>query len=88
MIRAGIDAWQAINKAESFESWKAIGAALAISKRHALKVTSANGAWGRNYSREFGTWMKQHGFGSMRASDRSHAIELHETSSRLFSNAS
>ena len=43
---------------------------------------------GRNYSREFGTWMKQHGFGSMRASDRSHAIELHETSSCFFSNAS
>jgi len=88
VIRAGIDAWQAINKAESFEGWKAIGAALAISKRHALKVTSANGAWGRNYSREFGTWMKQHGFGFIRASDRSHAIELHETSSCFFSNAS
>ena len=24
-IRAGLDAWQAINKAESFEGWKAIG---------------------------------------------------------------
>ncbi len=28
VIRAGIDAWQTIGRANSFESWKAIGAAL------------------------------------------------------------
>ena len=52
-IRRGLDAWAEINKAESFEGWLAIGAALAIGKAHALKVTGANAAWGRNYSREF-----------------------------------
>ena len=35
-IRAGLDAWRAIGKAESFESWKIIGAALSIGKAHAL----------------------------------------------------
>jgi len=49
-VRAGM----AINKAESFEGWKAIGAALAVGKAHALRVTGANAAGGRNYSREFG----------------------------------
>ena len=52
-IRAGRDAWAAVGKAENFKSWQRIGAALAIGKAHALRVTGANAAWGRNYSREF-----------------------------------
>jgi hypothetical protein len=78
LVRRARDAWDAIHKSESVEGWAAIGGGLAIGKRHALKVTGANAAWGRNYSREFGIWMKAHGFGSMRPSDRSYAIELHE----------
>jgi hypothetical protein len=77
-IRLGRDALEAINKAQSFSSWLAIGAALAIGKAHALKVTGANAAWGRNYSREFGAWIKQHGFERMPAATRSVAVELHE----------
>jgi hypothetical protein len=64
-IRRGRDAWREINRAESFEGWRAIGAALAVGKRHALKVTGANAAWGRNYSREFSQWLKRHGFDAM-----------------------
>jgi hypothetical protein len=77
-IRLGRDAWEAVNKAESFEGWKAIGAALAIGKAHALKVTGANRAWGRNYSREFSLWIAKHGFERMPAATRSVAVELHE----------
>ena len=64
-IRAGRDAWEAINKAQSFDGWKAIGAALAVGKRHALKVSGASQAWGRNYSREFSDWIKAHSFEKM-----------------------
>ena len=32
-----------------------------------LKVTEANRAWGRNYSREFRAWIKRHGFDKMAA---------------------
>ncbi len=77
-IRLGIDAWHAIGKAESFEAWKHIGAALAIGKSYALKVTGANAPWGQNYSREFSDWIKQHGFDKMAKSVRSVAIALHE----------
>jgi hypothetical protein len=35
VIRAGRDAWEAVAKAQSFEGWKAIGAALVIGKAHA-----------------------------------------------------
>jgi hypothetical protein len=35
-IRACRDAWEQIGKAESFSSWKSIGAALSIGKTHAL----------------------------------------------------
>jgi hypothetical protein len=83
VIRAGLDAWHAIGKAESFDGWKAIGAALYVGKRHALKVTGANAAWGQNYSREFGTWMKAHGFDAMAKSVRSVAIELHENAKAI-----
>jgi hypothetical protein len=77
-IRAGRDAWEAINKSASFESYLAIGAALAVGKTHALRVSRANAAWGRNYSREFGIWMDRHGFAAMPKSTRSVSIELHE----------
>jgi hypothetical protein len=47
-VKAGRDAWNAIGKAETFEAWKLIGAALSIGKAYALYVTGANAAWGRN----------------------------------------
>ncbi len=82
-IRAGIDAWREINRAESFEGWRAIGAALAVGKAHALRVTGANAAWGRNYSRAFSEWIKRHGFDAMAKSVRSVAIELHENAKAI-----
>ena len=72
IIRTGRDAWDQIGK-ETFEAWKSIGAALAIGKAHALKVTGANVAWGQHYSREFGVF-----FGSMPKAPRSWAVALHE----------
>jgi hypothetical protein len=83
VIRAGRDAWEAINKAQSFDGWKAIGAALSVGKRHALKVSGANAAWGRNYSREFNLWVRQHGFERMPAATRSVAVELHENAEAI-----
>jgi hypothetical protein len=78
VIRAGRDAWHEIGRAESFEAWCRIGAALAVGKAYALKATGANAPWGRNYSLAFSAWMQECGFGFMRPSDRSHAVELHE----------
>jgi hypothetical protein len=78
IVRAGLDAWRTIGKAESFESWKTIGRALCIGKHHALRVAGVKQAWGQHYSREFGNWMKEHHFDRMPASVRSHAIELSE----------
>jgi hypothetical protein len=82
-IAKGRDAWAAINKAESFEGWKTIGAALSVGKRHALKVTGANQAWGQNYSREFSLWVRQHGFDKMPAATRSVAVELNENAEAI-----
>jgi hypothetical protein len=82
-IKRGLEAWQAINRAESFEGWRAIGAALSVGKAHALRVTGANAAWGRNYSRAFGEWMKANGFDRMPKSTRSVAIELHENAAAI-----
>jgi hypothetical protein len=57
---------------------KKIGAALSIGKQVALRSTGVNQAWGSTYSKAFGKWMHDHGFGDMRPSTRSVAIELHE----------
>jgi hypothetical protein len=78
IIKNGRDAWELIGNAETFTAWKCIGAALAIGKAHALRVTGANAAWGRNYSAAFAEWNRQHGFDRMAPSVRSVAIELHE----------
>lgn len=77
-IRAGRDAWHAIEKAETFEAWRSIGAALAIGKAHALHVTGANRAAGQHYCREFGKWVKEYGFDQIPKSTRSHVIEMFE----------
>lgn len=50
-IRAGVDAWTAIGRAESFKSWCAIGAALAIGRVYALRVTGANAPMGQTSAR-------------------------------------
>ena len=82
-IKVGREAWATLSKANNFESWKRIGAALAVGKNHALRVTQSNAPWGSAYSHEFGHWMKEHGFGAMRPSDRSVAIELVENLSAI-----
>jgi hypothetical protein len=50
---------------------------------YALRITGANAAWGRNYSRAFSDWIKQHGFDKMPAATRSVAIELHENANAI-----
>jgi hypothetical protein len=83
IVRAGLDAWREIGKAESFENWKRIGAALLVGKHHALKVTGANAAWGQHYSRVFCDWMREHHFDQMKKSVRLVAIELAEHASEI-----
>jgi len=79
LIRAGLDAWRAIGKAESFEAWRTIGEALLVGKRRAQGIADEADGWReRNYIYEFGRWMRQHGFGDMPKSVRSVAIELAE----------
>jgi hypothetical protein len=82
-IKFGREAWEQVNNAESFEGWRRIGAALAIGKQHALGTSGANAPWGQYYCRQFSKWAKEMGFSTMRPSDRSYAIALHETSGRL-----
>jgi hypothetical protein len=77
-IKLGYEAWQAIDKAESFSAWCRIGAALSIGKAEALRTTGANRAAGQYYCQAFHRWIVDHGFGTMPHSDRSHAIALHE----------
>jgi hypothetical protein len=77
-IRRGRDRWEEIGKAESFSAWCDIGAALAVGKQWALRSSGANCAWGSTYSKAFSKWAADHGFASMRPSDRSYAVALHE----------
>jgi hypothetical protein len=83
IIRTGRDAWEEIGKTASLPAWYRIGAALAIGKACALKITGANAAWGQNYSREFGLWMRANGFGSMPKATRSWAVALHENAAAI-----
>jgi hypothetical protein len=78
VIRAGRDAWEQINKAQSFSGWVAVGKALAVGRDFALRATGANRPEGRRYCAEFSTWIEQHGFAGMQKSVRSVAIELAE----------
>jgi hypothetical protein len=77
-IRNGQEAWEEIGKAGSFLAWCKIGAALAIGRDHALRVTGANAPMGRRYTWTFSAWCKKHGFGKMRPATRSWCLALYE----------
>jgi hypothetical protein len=77
-IRAGAEAWAEISKLGSFSAWCKIGAALAIGRAYALRVSGASEPWGRNYTHAFSRWAKVHGFKGMPPATRSWAIALHE----------
>jgi hypothetical protein len=78
VIRNGRDAWEAIGKVETLDAWLKIGAALHVGKLRAIRVTRSNAGWGSGYSKEFGRWMREFGFGTMARGARSYAIALHE----------
>ena len=78
IIRRGVDAWAVVKKAESFEGWKAIGAALAIGRKHALETSGASAAIGRRYSAAFSAWLDQTGFPQMSKPLRSWTLDLNQ----------
>jgi len=77
-IKAGVECWQAIGRAESFEAWVKIGKALQIGRDYSLKATGANRPMGQIYCKAFSVWLTKHGFERMAKSTRSVAIELAE----------
>jgi hypothetical protein len=83
VVRLGRDAFENINRANTFENWLCVGRALLVGKGIALRATGANRAWGRNYSRVFGEWMERNGFAQMQKATRSVAIELAENASEI-----
>ena len=77
-IKAGVECWQAIGRAESFEAWVKIGKALQIGRDYSLKTTGANRPMGQIYCKAFSAWITKHGFEPYAKSTRSVAIELAE----------
>jgi hypothetical protein len=77
-IKAGVECWQAIGRAESFEAWVKIGKALQIGRDYSLKATGANRPMGQIYCKAFSAWIAKHGFERMAKSTRSVTIELAE----------
>jgi hypothetical protein len=77
-IKAGVECWQAIGKAESFEAWVKIGKALQIGRDYSLKTTGANRPMGQVYCRAFSAWLAKHEFTGIQKSVRSSALDLIE----------
>jgi hypothetical protein len=60
VIRVGRDALETLNKAQSYDSWLKVGAALSIGKQWVLTTSGANCAWGSVYSKTFNRWLAEH----------------------------
>ncbi len=78
IIKTGVECWQAIGRAESFEAWVKIGKALQIGRNHALKTTGANRPMGQTYCKAFGAWLAKCGFHGIEKTVRSAALDLVE----------
>jgi hypothetical protein len=77
-IRTGVECWQAIGRAESFEAWVKIGKALQIGRDYSLKTTGANRPMGQIYCKAFGAWLAKCGFNGIEKTVRSAALDLVE----------
>ena len=77
VVRCGMDAWATLSRAESFDKWCAIAAALAVGREYALRVSDAPQPIGAGYSKAFAVWLKQHRLDDIEATSRSAALELH-----------
>jgi hypothetical protein len=82
-IKAGVECWQAIGRAESFEAWVKIGKALQIGRDYSLKTTGANRPMGQIYCKAFSAWIDRQGFAGMQKSLRSVAIDLAENAEAI-----
>jgi len=73
-----------IGRAESYEHWKKIAAALNIGRQFALRTIDPEAPWHqRRYGYAFHNWAQQHGFGSMPKQARSWALALHENAAAI-----
>jgi hypothetical protein len=52
--------------------------ALQVGRDFAMRTTKATAPMGRMYSKTMCAWCREHGFGDMKASIRSWALDLHE----------
>jgi hypothetical protein len=77
-VRAGVECWQAIGRAESFEAWVKIGKALQIGRDYSLKTTGANRPMGQIYCKAFSAWLAKCGFNGIEKTVRSAALDLVE----------
>jgi hypothetical protein len=77
-IKSGLECWQAIGRAESFEAWVKIGKALQIGRDYSLKATGANRPAGQVYCKCYSAWLIKHEFTDIQKSVRSAALDLVE----------
>jgi hypothetical protein len=77
IVRRGRDCWENLGRANSFDSWAKIGAALAIGRDYSLRISGANRPAGQTYCRAMNQWCAEYGFASMVNNLRSHALEMH-----------
>jgi hypothetical protein len=83
ILRTAREAWETANKAGSWETTKAIGAALLIGRSYAMRVNGVSIPKGRGYSLTLRRWMKANGFATMSNATRKHIIVLTENAGAI-----
>ena len=80
-VKAGAAAWESLNKAEreTYPRWKAIAAALAIGRNHALRAAGTDIPNGAHYTAALTDWLtKNFGNRPMPKATRYWCLRLHE----------
>jgi hypothetical protein len=83
LIRRGRDAWVNIGRANGLEAWRSIGAALAVGRSYALRMSNCEDINAHLYRRTFSKWLGQHGFNAMPLGVRHWALQLHDAGEPL-----
>jgi hypothetical protein len=78
IVELGRAAWERRKQGADWEDWKAVGAALLVGRREAMREAQTNEPAGKAYSKAFSDWLKAHHFDDIDKSDRAKLLQMME----------
>lgn len=74
-IERGREAWNRLQKDQTWEDWMTVAVAVDIGRQHALNISGKNAPGGKGYNKAFSNWLKENGFDNIDGAARKHMLD-------------